>query len=478
MDRYASTITNKRIWEFYNSNPHINLEAMNLIFLDLIEKINSDMTSTLTNTINSEILSSVKEIKHGVSSIANTLIVKFHEINKECVDSIKLIVSSSSFENTDRIFAALDRNADAFMNRLNIEFPKSSNELNVQLNDKFQTLQKTIIDDIKAELSTTENKENGLKEYISGMDSKIQQLQQPIYSFISANQEHINANLNSLRDANSVAQLTQNKVIEELSDFLNKYKTNSNYKGKSSENMLEGVLCKMFPSDEIVNTSSTMKLAGDFMLKREGKLPILIENKNYDLNVQKEGVEKFLRDIRAQKCNGIFMSQHSGIQYKPNYFIEIEDGCVLIYLHNVNYSEDTIRTAVSIIDNLSSKLEELGVDDEDGYMIQKSMLDRINIEFQVFVSKKETMLFNLKEFNKTFTAQIDDLNMPDLSSYLNSKYASMQNQKWVCDVCSEAFTKKASLSSHRKKHKSAKNTTPTNFEKCEIVVPEVNSKKK
>jgi hypothetical protein len=124
-------------------------------------------------------------------------------------------------------------------------------------------------------------------------------------------------------------------VIEELSDFLNKYKNNSNYKGKSSEHMLEGVLCKMFPSDEIINTSSTMKLAGDFMLKREGKLPILIENKNYDLNVQKEGVEKFLRDIRAQKCNGIFMSQHSGIQYKPNYFIEIEDGCVLIYLHNV-----------------------------------------------------------------------------------------------------------------------------------------------
>ena len=475
---YSTVINNKRIWEFYNSNPHINVEAINLILLDLIEKINSDMTSTITNTINSEILSSVKEIKHDVSSITNALIVKFHEINKECIESVKLIVSSASSENTDRIFSALDRNTDTFINRLNIEFPKSSHELNIQLKDKFQTLQKTIIDDIKSELSTTVNKENGLKEYISGMDSKIQQLQQPIYSFISANQEQINANLNSLRDANSVAQLTQNRVIEELSDFLNKYRTNSNYKGKSSENVLEGVLCKMFPSDEVINTSSTMKLAGDFMLKREGKLPILIENKNYDLNIQKEGVEKFLRDIRAQKCNGIFMSQHSGIQYKPNYFIEIEDGCVLIYLHNVNYSEDTIRTAVSIIDNLSARLEELGVDDEDGYIIQKSVLDRINVEFQVFVSKKETMLFNLKEFNKSFTAQIDDLNMPDLSSYLNSKYASLQNQKWVCDVCSEAFTKKASLSSHKKKHKTAKNTTPTNFEQCEIVINEIAVKKK
>jgi len=95
METYNITITNKRVWEFYNNNPHINVEAINLILLDLIEKINCDMSSTLTNTINSEILASVKEIKHGVSSITNALIVKFHEINKECVDSIKLIVSSA-----------------------------------------------------------------------------------------------------------------------------------------------------------------------------------------------------------------------------------------------------------------------------------------------------------------------------------------------------------------------------------------------
>jgi len=477
MNTYESIITNKRVWEFYNNNPHINLEAMNLIFLDLIEKVNSDMTSTLTNTINSEILSSVKEIKHGVSSMTNALIVKFHEINKECVDSIKHIVSSSSFENTDRIFVALDRNADAFMNRLNVEFPKSSNEMNVLLNDRFQTLQKTIIDDIKTELTETVNKENGLKEYISGMDSKIQQLQQPIYSFITANQDQITANLISLRDANSVAQLTQNRVIEELGDFLNKYRNNSNYKGKSSEHMLEGVLCKLFPSDEIINTSSTMKLAGDFLLKREGRPPILIENKNYDMNIQKEGVEKFIRDIRAQKCNGIFMSQHSGIQYKPNYFIEIEDGFVLIYLHNVNYSEDMIKTAVSIIDNLYARLEGLSVDDEHGIIIQKDILDKINTEFQVFVSKKESMLFNLKEFNKSFALQIDELNLPDLSAYLNCNYASLQNQKWACDVCNEAFTKKASLASHMKKHKTAKNITPSNFEKCELVAPLLNGKR-
>ena len=138
------------------------------------------------------------------------------------------------------------------------------------------------------------------------------------------------------------------------------------FNNKSSENNLELVLNKIYPTAEVINSSSSLKLSGDFILKREGKQQILIENKNYDLAVQKEGVEKFLRDIRAQKCNGIFMSQHSGIQYKPNFFIEIEDTCVLIYLHNVEYSEEKIKTAIDIIDKLSDKLSEISLDDSDG----------------------------------------------------------------------------------------------------------------
>ena len=135
----------------------------------------------------------------------------------------------------------------------------------------------------------------------------------------------------------------------------------------------------MFPTGEVVNSSSSLKLAGDFLLRRENKQQILIENKNYDLAIQKEGVEKFLRDIRAQKCNGIFMSQHSGIQYKPNFFIEIEDNCVLIYLHNVEYSEEKIMTAVDIIDKLSDKLNELNLNDNEGILTNyEKIIDLLN----------------------------------------------------------------------------------------------------
>ena len=70
-------INNKRIKDFYNNNKHISIEAVNLIMLNLIETINADMTQTMSNTINHEILSYVKEIKGDVSSITNSLILKF-----------------------------------------------------------------------------------------------------------------------------------------------------------------------------------------------------------------------------------------------------------------------------------------------------------------------------------------------------------------------------------------------------------------
>jgi len=471
---YKTTLDNKRIWDFYNNNKHISFEAVNLIFLDLIEKINNDMSSTMTSAINNEILSCVKDIKGSVGSMTNTLLLKFHDINREYLDSIKLIISSSSSENTEKLIGTLERNTELFISKINQEIPKTHQDLNNRMKENLESFQETVINDIKGQLSATTNKEDAYKEYISGIDLKLQTMQQPLYAFISANQEQMVSSLSNLKESSIVSQSTQNKVIEELGEFLNKYRTNSNYKGKSSENMLELILNKLFPTAEVVNSSSSLKLAGDFLLKREGKQQILIENKNYDLAIQKEGVEKFLRDIRAQKCNGIFMSQHSGIQYKPNFFIEIEDNCVLVYLHNVEYSEEKITAAIDIIDKLSDKLIELSLDDTDGVSIEKDVIDKINAEFQVFMSHKENMIFNLKESQKAFLSQFENLNMPNLSIFLNSRYASIQNQKWSCDVCNESFTKKASLASHKKKHKTDKTATPSNMEEIELCLPAEN----
>ena len=309
-----------------------------------------------------------------------------------------------------------------------------------------------LIEDFKTNIGSFNKNDDSLREYISGFENKVQLLQNPLYSIINSHQENINNQFSSMKESNVVFQSNQDKVMKDLDEFLNKYRTNSNHKGKYSEHMLEGILNRIYPTAEVVNSSSSIKHSGDFMLKREGKGVVLIENKNYDLAVQKEGVEKFLRDVKTQKCNGLFLSQYSGIQYKPNFFIEIEGSCVLIYLHNVEYSEDKIRTAIDIIDNLSNKLNELNIMNEDeGHVIQNDILDKINIEFQGFISQKESIVFNLKENNKKIIQQIEDLNLNELTIYLNNKFPSLQNSKWTCELCNESFVKKISLNAHKKK---------------------------
>jgi hypothetical protein len=450
--KHEIVINNKRIKDFYNNNKHISIEAVNIIVLNLIETINADMTQTMSNTINQEILSFVKEIKGDVSSITNSLIIKFHDINKEFSDNIKLLLNNTSVENIDKITSAITANTDAFVSKIKNQHPKNNDELNNQIKESLNALRTMIIEDFKTNIGSFNKNDDLLREYISGFENKVQLLQNPLYSIINSHQENINNQFSSMKESNVVFQSNQDKVMKDLDEFLNKYRTNSNHKGKYSEHMLEGILNRIYPTAEIINSSSSIKHSGDFMLKREGKGVVLIENKNYDLAVQKEGVEKFLRDVKTQKCNGLFLSQYSGIQYKPNFFIEIEGSCVLIYLHNVEYSEDKIRTAIDIIDNLSNKLNELNIMNEDeGHVIQNDILDKINIEFQGFISQKESIVFNLKENNKKIIQQIEDLNLNELTIYLNNKFPSLQNSKWTCELCNESFVKKISLNAHKKK---------------------------
>jgi hypothetical protein len=91
----------------------------------------------------------------------------------------------------------------------------------------------------------------------------------------------------------------------------------------------------------------------------------LIETKDYANNVPKEETDKFIRDVAQQKCNGIFLSQSSGISLKENYQIEFNRAQSSI--STTATTPRTVKIAVDIIDNMSLKFAELEptCDDED-----------------------------------------------------------------------------------------------------------------
>ena len=453
MSKYVTTINNKRIFDYYNANKNVDIESMNIILLDFIEQLGNDMTKVLSNSIFGEILNNVKDIKQQVNSFNDNIALKLQEHNKSFIETTKLVIGSSSSENNEKITQLLNKNTDSFIEKINISIPKGQEDINNKIQENLLFFQKSINDDIKSYLSSN-NSESSLKEFISTLDSKIMTMQQPIYTFLSSNQDQLNTKINGLREEALTNKNANEKVMSELNDFLTKYKSSSQFKGQCSENMLENVLNKMYPCAEIINTTG-VKAAGDFTVKREGKQNLIIENKLYERNVNVDEIKKFLRDINEQKTNGIMMSQFSGIVAKSNFFIEIHDGKVLIYLHNVEYSPEKIRLAIDVIDNLSSKIEEISnVEEINGCIIKKDILDKINEQFQLFISQKEIVLTTVKEMNKKLMNQIEELKMPDLSLYLNEKYASIQNQQFACEVCDLPFQNKRSLAAHKKIHKS------------------------
>lgn len=551
---YTLSITNKKIWNFYNDNPHIKFEEINIIFHEFVEKFVEDMSSTLRTTINSQILNSVTEqgsqindlklhfsnlnafvskafqdinnsnvnsqiltsvtdqnaqiveIKTNLSSLNNTisklntditnnLIVKFLDIKKEYIDDVKNIINLNSNEKTEKISALIEKYNSHLVDKttliLNDIIPKNQEHFHKQINDTMKDFYKDISEDT-AKLLQSANNDTSLKDFVNNFETKsslmlqniqqpvfssllateerlnsnisnikdmmsnfeskcsqmLQNSQQPVLSYITASEERLNSNILNIKDTSSVNQKSQEKIFSELSDFLNKYK-NSSHKGNLEQNHLLSLLTQMCPTAELVVTSN-LSASGDIIMKRKDRDPILIENKDYEVNVNPKEIEKFIRDVEENNCHGIFLSQNTGITSKTNYQIEIHNGKILVYIHCVQYNKDKIQIAIDIIDNLLPKLEELETDEDDSF-ISKDTLDDINREYQMFASQKLAIINFLKDNNKKVISQIEDMKFSTLNNYLSTKYAFVKKDGFTCTVCN-TFTapNRKSLSAHER----------------------------
>ena len=461
------SITNKKIIDFYNQNPSINFEAVNLIFVDLFERLLGDMNSAMNSTINSQILSTVGDIKGEVNSLSSSvsklnsditksIYIKFQESKREYIEDIKEIVSnnlSQNFsQNNEKLNSLLQQHNSQLIDKttllLHEVIPKSNQTYYKQLEDSMSNFQKSIDSDTKLILNAV-NKDESLSTFINSFETKSSNMLQPVFSFISSSEERINNNLISIKEDNNKS--AQEKIMNELSEFLGKYK-NSSFKGQFGENQLETVLNQMFPSAEVLNTTG-IKASCDFRINRNNLSSILIETKNYDRNVTLDEVKKFIRDIDEQKQHGIFLSQHSGITSKQNFQIDIIGKNVLIYVHHVDYNSNTIKIAIDIIDSLSNKLSELD-EKHDDICIPKDTLDEINIEYSRFIERKLAIIELLKDFHKKFTGEIDEIKFPSLSKYLVSKCGSIlnnENETILCNICNNfQATSNRALSAHQK----------------------------
>lgn len=538
MSNYTLSITNEKLWKFYNENQHISFEAINLIFHEIISKLVENMSATMHSTINGEILSTVHKqeeqmnslkeklssltenvtqirqecshlsdlktqlqtIHHNVSElksdITNNVSAKLMDFKNDYISSIKNIFTENLDNDKSEIINRIEANNSIFIDKtkllLNETITKDINEHNKHITHLVENNNNSLIDKTKILITENQDKylsqvsltlqhfqnslsneinnllknddDNAVKNFISSFDSKcsamFQTVQQPVFSFLTASEERIQSNIQIIKDSTLSNQSKNASTMDDLSTYLKKF-NNSSFKGSIGETELQALLNKMFPSAEIINSSGT-KACGDFMMERENKSNIMFENKVYERNVTPDEVQKFIRDVDEIKTHAIFLSQNSGISRKKNFQVDIHKGLIMIYVHNVQYSPDKIQLAVDIIDNLSDRIKDLDVENDEN-VISKSLLDEINTEFIEFNKQRDEIILTSKDFQKKLIGQLENLKMNALTKYLSTKFSSNEKTGYTCEYCNtfSAATKK-SLSAHtracKKQHEIAVDT--------------------
>lgn len=448
------SITNERILRFYKDNPNINFEAVNIIFIDLFDQLLRDMNNTMNSTIQSQILLSVHEnseklntmigsvdsLKEKVqlmhTEITNNILLKFNEIKENYIIDLRTLLKENTNENIGSLLEKMNHQLiDKTTLVINEVIPKSQSQCYSQIHESIRSFHKSISDDTRVLLKYIDN--NTLKDYMNHFEMKssmmLQNLQQPIYTYISGSEERIQQNINTMKEQN---KQIQEKMIGELSKIIHYYKENP--LSTNTSNTMDILLNKLYNTSEVVPLRSQIynNIDNTFLIKRTNKTKILFHSIDIERNVNQDEIQDFIHLIEEQKSHGIFLSQQSGFSNKPNFHIEIYNKMIIIFVHNVQYSIEKIKSAVDIIDHLSVKLRELNNDNEYEYHIDKEILEEINKEFQNFMNQKESIMNVLKESQKKVFSQMDEFKFPTLDKFLSTKYgAHIQRQGLKCDLC-------------------------------------------
>ena len=398
-------LTHPRIIEFYHSNTTLNVETVNLMFIDFIEKFKTDTTSGLedqyihllnenTNAIQNSIMSLQTTILSAKQENQSNMIAKMEEMKREYIETSLSIFTSATEENVGSLF---EKNNQELLDKTSKMIADLSPRHNSQLQETLGYFQKSVAED-NAHLIKTSIDTNSMKDFIANFEMKIsaiiQNLQQPVYSFITASEERVTSNLNVLKETNLNNQNIQAGLASNITDFIQKIQRDENgASNKTVQNRhLSSVLNKMYKSAEIIIQPVVLN-AGSILLKRMRKTNILIENKEYQENISVDEVNTFNSMIEENNMNGIFISQNSGISSKHNFQIDIIQNNIVVFLHNVGYNPDIIASAVDIIDNLSNKFRIFkDTYKNEDYSVPKDVLDAINIEYQLFLTQKNAVV--------------------------------------------------------------------------------------
>jgi len=401
--KMSLTITNTRVIEFYKIHPMISIDTINVLFVEILEKLFCEISPNMDNDFALRLINEMKNITTIIDKIQNDTIQNFTlksmELKREYIHDLQLILNTN---NTNAIKPMLMEYTEILQDKTKLA-----------IDDKMNTLNSSI------------------------------------------------ENMKSIHVTSTEKQMEMDKRVSEI---LKKFDS-SNKKGNMSEMLLYNLLKTIYPENQL-KVVNTTKETGDILLTRINKPVIIIENKYYTDDVKQAEVDKFIRDLNIQNCSGIFVSQLKPIVYKKDFEISIYGNNVGVYIANANNDLEIIKIAIDIIDTIKVIIKdrdnESEVSDEDSFFLSYEELQCLNNEYTIFVNKKIQHLKSIKDFTKKLTQEAEAFQIPSIEAILSQNFGVNKRTEWACTLCEFVGKNKGSLSSHVKIHKTDEQEPVTN----------------
>lgn len=152
--------------------------------------------------------------------------------------------------------------------------------------------------------------------------------------------------------------------IDSLENSLGKLiglSSNSSKKGEIAENILEEIIKNRYGDIEYKDTSQTPHSGDGWLTFSDNKI-VMLESKNYNINVSMEEVYKMERDMKEHNIKwGLFVSWNSGVVSKREFDIHVfnHQGSTytIVMISNLSKDESRLDLAIQVLYNLRKRFD-------------------------------------------------------------------------------------------------------------------------
>jgi hypothetical protein len=362
---------------------------------------------------------------------------KFIEFKKSYTQELNTILTSNHNEKTAIMLKeyneVMQDKTKIFFNEF---FPKNNEIITNQINNTFNIFDKLIN-------SSESRLQNSITETKNNLESK-------------------------LCDINAINN-TQNVISDNINQIINKFHGSST-KGYFSEVSVVDGLTRIYPYGNVEHVGNKISSSGDILLTRKEKNKIMIENKEYEHTVSPLEIQKFIDNAVLKNCDGIMISQQTQISNKDDFEININGELILIYICNMGYNMDKIRTAISIIDHLKSQIAFINKDKTHISLTQEE-IDLINKEYNSLLTQKKFILKMLNDSHNKVVKEVENIKVPSIEYILMKEYGVKLSDEENCEWCGKPCKNYAGISAHLK-------TCQKYLESEQYIIDENNKKNK